>query len=442
MVRTSACHAEGREFESRRSRHSFGRRIWRPFLLMMMKILLIAFFFLYRLIIELVYLFIYPLLWLYLGSRNYREALSSSFTKADILIHASSLGEVNALVSLIRELFRRGHSVAIHTITVTGRERARSLFPDLTVRLAPLDIPHLRERQLDRCGAKLILIAETEIWPNMLYASSKHKVPVIFINARISPSTLKSFQMISPLISFMASSVRGILAQSMADAERFNQLFPAKATYSGNLKFALELPDYPVDIVKREWHYNTDDLIICWGSSRPGEEELILSIYQSLKAAHPKLKLILAPRHPKRVKEIITLLAEQEYSLLSELKNPSDILIIDSLGMLAKCYAICDLAIIGGSFYDFGGHNPLEAAYYAKPVIIGNHHSSCRDSVDLLRQQRGILVSSKETLEEDIRLILGDEELAREMGASARLVLTENASALDNHIREIEKCLN
>ncbi|HQQ67735.1 MAG TPA: glycosyltransferase, partial [Candidatus Cloacimonadota bacterium] len=144
----------------------------------------------------------------------------------------------------------------------------------------------------------------------------------------------------------------------------------------------------------------------------------------------------------QRVKEIVALMAEQEYSLLSELKNSSEILIIDSLGMLAKCYAICDLAIIGGSFYDFGGHNPLEAAYYAKPVIIGNHHSSCRDSVDLLRQQRGILVSSKETLEEDIRLILDDEELAREMGASARLVLTENASALDNHIREIEKCLN
>ncbi|HOH60653.1 MAG TPA: glycosyltransferase N-terminal domain-containing protein, partial [Candidatus Cloacimonadota bacterium] len=438
----SACHAEGREFESRRSRHFSDAAFGVHFLLMMTKILLIAFFYLYRLIIELVYFFIYPLLWIYLGSKNYREALSSSFTKADILIHASSLGEINALVSLIRELSQRGHSLAIHTITVTGRERAKSLFLNLPIRLAPLDIPHLRERQMDRCGAKLVLIAETEIWPNMLYASAKHKVPVIFINARISPRTLKSFTMLSPLLGLLASSVKGILAQSMADAERFNQLFPSKAIYSGNLKFALELPDYSVNDVKREWYYTPDDQIICWGSSRPGEEELILSIFQSLKAAHSKLKLILAPRHPKRVKEIVALMAEQEYSLLSELKNSSEILIIDSLGMLAKCYAICDLAIIGGSFYDFGGHNPLEAAYYAKPVIIGNHHSSCRDSVELLRQQRGILVSSKETLEEDIRLILHDKELAREMGAAARLVLTENASALDNHIREIEKCLN
>lgn len=409
---------------------------------MMKKTLLVLLFYLYRLMIELMYFLGYPVLWLVLGWKNYRGAMRVSDTEVEILIHASSLGEVNALQSLIQQLKSRGHKLAVNTITVTGRERIASLFPDIPVCLAPLDVPHLRARQMRKVKPKLILIAETEIWPSMLYAASWLSIPVVFINARISPRTLNSFKLITPLLNFVASSVTRVLAQSGTDAQRFNELFPGKAEFTGNLKFALELPMYDAAQIRAEWGYGSEDLILCWGSSRPGEEELILKAFQTLKKQYKHLKLIIAPRHPKRVKEIESLLSDTNYTLLSTMQSNAEILVIDGLGILTKCYAVCSLAIIGGSFYDFGGHNPLEAAFYAKPVIIGNYHASCRDSVNILQQQRGILVSSKETLTEDIKLLLDDSELSAAMGKSARLVLTENASALQNHIREIEKCLS
>ncbi|MCD8481057.1 MAG: glycosyltransferase [Candidatus Cloacimonetes bacterium] len=127
--------------------------------------------------------------------------------------------------------------------------------------------------------------------------------------------------------------------------------------------------------------------------------------------------------------------------LHSKMQQAREIVVMDTLGKLAECYAICDLAIIGGSFYDFGGHNPLEPAYYSKPIIIGNHHSSCKDSVAALQMKQAILISFKETLAEDILILLADRDLSVNMGQAARKVLTENAAALQNHMQEIEKYL-
>jgi len=406
-----------------------------------MKILLIVLFFLYRLLLELVYFFGYPLLWLFLGCLNYRQALSVGKGETDILVHAASVGEINALVSLIKALMAAGHKVVINTITVTGRERAQALFPDLSVSLSPLDIPHLKSRQLRRRQVKLILIAETEIWPNMLYAAGKMGIPVLFINARVTPKSMRKFQRFQILIDYIGRSVAGILAQSQSDQQRFDTLFPNKAQFSGNLKFALELPDYTASMVKAQWGFSENDRVLCWGSSRPKEEELLLSILPKLKEKHPNLKVILAPRHPKRVPEIENLLYGKDYVLHSKMQQAREIVVMDTLGKLAECYAICDLAIIGGSFYDFGGHNPLEPAYYSKPIIIGNHHSSCKDSVAALQMKQAILISFKETLAEDILILLADRDLSVNMGQAARKVLTENAAALQNHMQEIEKYL-
>ena len=441
MVRTSACHAEGREFESRRSRHSFGRLRGRPFLLMMMKILLVLLFLLYRLVIELVYCFAYPLIWMGLGAKHYREALRVGQGKTDILIHAASLGEINALSSLIRALAESGFTLHLNTITVTGRERAKQLFPKLTVSLSPLDVPHLKQAQMRALRPRLILIAETEIWPNMLYAARKQNIPIVFINARISPKTLDFYLKIRSLMTLWGGTVKKVLAQSEADAQRFNALFPGKAEFAGNLKFAIELPSFSQQELRKQWFYTDEDSILCWGSSRPGEEELIIKAYPHLRKAHPNLKLILAPRHPKRVREVESLLREMDYVLHSQLSGRHDVVVIDSLGRLAECYALCDVAVIGGSFFDFGGHNPLEPAFYAKAIIIGNYYSSCKDSVHILQQSRGIMVSSKETLMEDISLLLADHQLRADMGENAKKVLTENAAALKNHIEEIKKCL-
>lgn len=412
--------------------------------MMMKKLLLLVLFSLYQLGLELVYLFGFPLVWLILRFKHYSEAIAKPQGDAEILIHAASLGEINALASLIHSLKDSGYRIAINTITVTGRDRARSLFPELHCSLAPLDIPHLKIRQMRQLKPKLILIAETEIWPNILYAAQRFQIPLLFINARISARTLDSYRMLLPLLQDLGSSVRGVLAQSELDRKRFEQIFPGRVKKAGNLKFAIDLPSYDVLALRKQWGYEKSDLVLCWGSSRPGEELLLLSIYAELKQQFPQLRIILAPRHPKRLKEIEQKLMGYDYILHSQMQagKAHEIVLIDSLGRLAQCYAMCDLAIIGGSFYDFGGHNPLEPAFYGKAVLIGNYHAACRDSVAILQQSKAIIISSEKELAEDLSMLLNDRLLRTNMGAAARLVLTENASALDNHIKEIETCLN
>lgn len=397
----------------------------------------------YQLLCELVYFCAYPLLWIFLKGKNYTEALNARSQTADILIHAASLGEINALCALIKRLLAEGHSVAINTITVTGKKRAQELFPQLQVRLAPFDILHLKQQYLKQLKPKLILIAETEIWPNMLYAAQNAEIPVLFINARISEKSLKAYLPIKGLLSIVSNSVKGIMAQSQADVGRFSRIFDLPIKNLGNLKYALELPIIESEKQRADLGYAKNDFILVWGSSRPKEEALLLKVLPELQRKIPELKLIIAPRHPKRICEVKELLKDLNYQLYSQRKAGAapDILLIDVLGRLNAIYAISDLSIVGGSFGDFGGHNPLEPAFYQKAIIMGGDYSSCKDSVRSLLQREAILISGSDTLAGDIIKLYLNPALRQKMGENAKKVLTENAAALSLHLMEIEKCI-
>ena len=171
---------------------------------------------------------------------------------------------------------------------------------------------------------------------------------------------------------------------------------------------------------------------------------MLISILPYLKQYISNLHLIIAIRHPRRLDEVLELLNGLAYSCYTkrEIYDPAeDILIIDTLGILDKAYCICDIAIVGGSFYDFGGHNPLEPAYYKKPVIIGPFHYSCLDSVKKLQQEGGILISDKNSLHSDIITLYKDNELRYNMGEKAKKVLTQNARTLDIYLKALEKWL-
>ncbi|MCB5265062.1 MAG: 3-deoxy-D-manno-octulosonic acid transferase [Candidatus Cloacimonetes bacterium] len=405
-----------------------------------------ALFSLLNLMLEVIYYISYPLLRLIGALYQYNEGFQRPAKRQDrpILIHAASVGEVNAAVALIRELLKEGYPVHINTVTITGRALARSIFPELSISLAPVDVLHLRQRQMRLLRPRLILIVETEIWPNMLYAASKAAIPIVFVNARLSEKSLKNYLKIKPLLRMIGSSIKAIMAQSAEDKARFERLFnTVPVTKAGNLKFCLELPAYDEIKIKSDLGIKQDDFVLCWGSSRPGEEALILGILPELKQRIPALKLILAPRHPKRIPEVEKLLSESCHQKLSTLEPKADwdILLIDALGHLTSGYAISDLVIVGGSFYDFGGHNPLEPAYYAKAIIMGEYYSSCRDSVLILKAANAIIISNQDKLLEDI-VILAENPLQRaEMGRQAKIVLTENAHALNVHVRGIKQCL-
>jgi 3-deoxy-D-manno-octulosonic-acid transferase len=411
----------------------------------MMIILYRVLYALLNLILELLYYISYPVLKLIANLYQYGEA----FTKADsrndhpILIHAASVGEVNAALALIRKLLELGYPLCINTVTVTGRAAARNAFPDLDIRLAPLDVLHLRQRQMSLLKPRLILIVETEIWPNMLYAAGQKGIPIVFINARITEKSLQRYRKIRFLFPFLAPSVKAVLAQSEADKHRFEQLFEVSVKAAGNLKYCMKQKSFDEVHTRNRLGLRAADFILTWGSSRPGEEALMLQLFPEIKKQNPKLKLILAPRHPKRVPEVEKLLSGLSYIKLSEIsqKQSWEILLIDTLGHLAEAYAISDLVIVGGSFYDFGGHNPLEPAYYAKAIVMGEYHSSCSDSVQQLVQRDAILISSPQKLRDDLLKLAQNPLQRKKMGQMAKLVLTDNASALDDHIRGIQLCL-
>ncbi|MCB5262509.1 MAG: 3-deoxy-D-manno-octulosonic acid transferase [Candidatus Cloacimonetes bacterium] len=406
-----------------------------------------ALFYLLNLLLEVIYFISYPLLRLIGALYQYNESFQrpARCQERPILIHAASVGEVNAAAALIRELLQEGYPIHINTVTVTGRALARSIFPQLSISLAPVDVLHLRQRQMRILQPRLILIVETEIWPNMLYAATKAAIPIVFVNARLSEKSLKNYLKIAPLLQMIGSSIKAIMAQSAEDKMRFEKLFTrVPVTHAGNLKFCLSLPDFDESTIKADLGIREDDFVISWGSSRPGEEELILGILAEPKRSIPALKVILAPRHPKRIPELEKLLSGTNYQKLSKLdpQRGWNILLIDTLGHLTKAYAISDLVIVGGSFYDFGGHNPLEPAYYSKAIIIGEYYSSCQDSVRILAAANAIIISDKDSLLEDILALAANRPQREDLGRKAKIVLTENAHALNVHVRGIKQCLN
>jgi len=394
-------------------------------------------------ILEAVFWLAYPLLRLVLRVYNYTEALDAACVPRpqSILIHAASVGEVNAVQRLVKALLDMDYEIIINTVTVAGREQAIRHFPGITVRLSVLDIPHLRRKYLRGLNPRLILVVETEIWPVMLDTAANLHIPLVFINARISERTLHNFLRFKPLIETLTSSVQEVITQSEADAHRFSELLSCKVSYGGNLKYVVKLPEYDLMALRALYGLDSKNKVICFGSSRPGEETLILNSFKALSRDDRSLRLILAPRHLKRLPEVESLLkgcSWRKYTDAASIKY-CDIILMDVMGHLSEAYALCDLAIVGGSFFNFGGHNPLEPAYYQKPIIMGEYYSSCRDSVSQLQARNAIRICQAANLGACIKEQL--EAPDEEMGKRAKLVLTENAAALETHIRGIQAWL-
>lgn len=288
---------------------------------------------------------------------------------------------------------------------------------------------------------QIIIIVETEIWPNLLYQAKRQGIKVAFVNARLSEKSVNRFKHLKSFLHFLEEPIKVIMTQTEADAVRFKNLFTVPVLYAGNLKFALQLPQYNELELRKKYGYNSEDFIICFGSSRPGEEDLLKSILPELKLSIPELKLIIAIRHTQRIGEVRALFPEA--AIFSELQenvyDSADVLLIDTIGHLNEFYAICDLSIVGGSFVDFGGHNPLEPAFYGKPIIMGPYHSSCAGSVQELLSFNAILISDSQNLKRDIIYLYQNPEKRKEMGENARICIERNKNALENHLRGLEQ---
>lgn len=349
--------------------------------------------------------------------------------KKVIWLHAVSVGEVNAAREWIK-LFLNEYPewiIALSTTTPTGQTIADSLVTDrLVVFYAPLDLSFVVNRVLNFVQPKIVLLMETEIWPNLISHAHKAGIPIGIINGRISPRSFERYYWISSWMRSILNKLSFCLVQSERDQNYFQKLGMAseKIISTGNMKF-----DVNGQTVHRSFSrpkgINSDSLILVGGSTHWDEEKKLLSVYKRLRGIFPNLKLILAPRHPERLSQVQTAVQEFNfhcclYSDLERRSDPYEVLLINRMGVLASLYSIADLVFIGGSLVQHGGQNPIEAADFKKPILHGPNVINFQDVYRVLDEQNAAIQTiSEDELYQQSKKLLEHPELRMEMGARA-----------------------
>lgn len=366
-------------------------------------------------------------------------------------LHAASVGEVRALTGLLA-LLRERHAQLPLLVTVgtaAGLGRARALFPQvtwpqLTVLPAPWDLPGSARRFLDAIRPRALVVIETELWPNLIAAAASRSIPMALVSARVSERSLRRYRRWASVL--MQQTVRAfgwVGAQSAEDGARFVKLGadPARVAVAGNLKFDMPLPE---DILQQGAALRTGVAPArpMWvaGSTHEGEEGMCLEAQRQLEVAamasgRPPPLLVLAPRRPERFAPVAQWLAAQDVASVRSTSGhavdmSTSVLLVDRLGELLLCYAAADAAFVGGTLVPVGGHNLLEPAALAKPVLAGPSTSSSPDVARLLEECGALRrVRDGDSLARSLQEFLDDPPLAQAMGARAAAAVAANRGA-------------
>ena len=370
-----------------------------------------------------------------------------------IWIHAVNVGEVMAVKKLLeglRQLYPDKRLV-ISTVTPTGNKVAKGLLKDgdfLTY--LPLDFSFTVNRVINKIKPSLFIIAETEIWPNLIRGLYKKNIPVAIVNGRISDASFKGYSAIKFLLKPILRKVSLFCMQAESDAERLMHLGAAKEKIkiAGNMKFDAAPNLFRHTAVKLG--IRPDEELIVAGSTHPGEEEVILEAYKDLLPEFPGLRLLIAPRHPERASDIEKLVEKNGFKplLISKLLSTIDyrlstIFILDTIGELLDYYAICDIVFVGGSLVKKGGHNILEPAALSKPIIFGPHTFNFRDIAQLyLKEQAAILAHNQQELKEGIKYLLANPNKKEELGRKAKDLILANQGATKRNLEYLGRVVN
>lgn len=356
-----------------------------------------------------------------------------------IWIHAVSVGEVLAVSGLVRELQSQApqFKVIVSTTTRTGQKLACERFGAERCFYFPLDFPWSVRAAFDRVQPSALVLAESELWPNVLAHCARRGIPVAVVNARVSDRSLPRYRRLGILWRPFLKMLTLVQSQTLEDARRLVAIgVPAdRVSVGGNLKFDVRAPlDLPIAGHLTQALDASAKLLVC-GSTLEGEEALLLEAWPRVVHAVPGAVMLLAPRHPERFEKVAALLQTStlEWTRRSAwMASPSplaagSIFLLDSIGELAAIYAQAAAAFVGGSLVAAGGHNPLEPAQFGVPVATGPHYENFRDIVELLIEQEAIRVVQPETLDADLIGLLQDKSAA--MGANAKKVFEAQAGA-------------
>jgi len=364
-----------------------------------------------------------------------------------IWVHAVSVGEVTAAAPLLKRIRERypSRQIIISTITDTGQKVAGERAPGGTITLyLPFDIPSILKRVLDRVRPKILIVIETEIWPNLIRVYREHGIPVLLLNGRISENSFRGYRKIAFFMKKVLFPIDffGMQGEEYADRIKMLGVDPEKVSNLGNFKFDTKPPgDIPA------WTEKIGGRIITAGSTHDGEEALIADVYLELKKEFSDLNLIIAPRHPERFKSVEDMLRLKGVSFVkrSEINasTPGPLLqgvliLLDTVGELSSVYGISDIAVIGKSFRGLGGQNPLEPAYWSKPIVCGPHMENFPFVQEFYREGAA-LETKEEALHAMIKDLLLSPEKAKAIGLRAGELFRKNAGAVERAIEIIEK---
>jgi 3-deoxy-D-manno-octulosonic-acid transferase len=365
-------------------------------------------------------------------SRVLTSLLNTNFSplgKIDLWFHAASVGEVAAVSPLI-ELFLRERTLTIllTTMTETGLERAKKGFNGrIETRKFPYDSVNVIREVLIRSRPRLLVIVETELWPNLIVEASRLKIPIVLVNGRMGKRSFLAYRIFRREMSSLLSRFSLMLLQTERDMERFVSLGAPKDRVKvvGSLKF--DLTTKKEEEVKRaDFGFFEDDFIVVFGSIHSREEEEILKALRILTKSG--IKAIVAPRHLDRVYPWKRKLEKAGVKYFLKTKGGGgDVMILDTVGELQSLYSIGDVAFVGGTLAPYGGHNLLEPAALGKPVLFGPHTFNTEDAAQgLLSCGGGILIKNSKELIKTVLHLTSTPSFARRMGENAEKFVKEN----------------
>lgn len=363
-----------------------------------------------------------------------------------IWIHGASVGEIVATSPLVKQIRKEmpERPILVSAFTVGGYNMAKQIIPEAdAIIYFPLDLPFVAESLVKRIHPGVFMPVETELWPNFLRAIRERHIPVMMVNGRISEKSVKSYRYLYGIWDDMLNTVTRFCMQSSIDAEYITHLGADhdKIFVTGNTKFDqtyAEVTAEDLDKYREELGIGDAYPVIVAGSTHPGEEKVLFQAFQSVRKEYPDARLVIAPRKTTRADEIAKLASSYGYetgfrSVMKEESSPRKnypVLLIDTIGELGRIYAIGDVVFVGGSFSNTGGHNVLEPAAHAKPILVGPSMQNFKDSYALLSKVKACkMVNNTTELTNEFLDIMKNDERRKAMGEASMQVIRENRGA-------------
>lgn len=369
-----------------------------------------------------------------------------------VWIHAVSVGETNAAQPIIQHLLDQGHKVLVTNTTRTGQARVRQLFTHQVESVfLPVDTFALMMQFFDQYQPKLIGLIETELWPNLIHIAAQRNIPTILLNARLSEKSAKGYAKFASLTRPMLQQLSCIAAQDQATAARFIALGAdaQRVVVTGSLKFDLQPPEpalQQAEQLRAAWQLDGRQIIVAASTHEP-EENQILNIFKALHQRYPQTCLILVPRHPERFDRVAALIEEKGWALARRsagqaITPETAVYLADSMGELWCWYALADMAFVGGSLAVNGGHNPLEPARLAVPIVMGSHTFNFAQIVGSLIDAGGLVqVGDVSGVYETFAAWCEQPAQAKQVGQHGLQMLNANQGALARQLRLLDGLL-